>query len=218
MNTNLFNEIRAEITRLTSNTNIYVNRTEIDKLYEIYIFSSVIQSLRLLGCLLEARDSSDNATTNFEFRLSPGYIFSPTVSSSFVHITYNNKEYELHNGVRILGKASVLHELDVAIIERDEARRCRDNNIHPRQSKIKFFAECKFYGVDLPLYIGREYLGLCSEFIVRVKTIVSNVGSNNIHKLITSHKQTENFQLTPLKPTEIDIFIKWMTNELRQVL
>ena len=171
-----------------------------------------------MQCILEARDSSDRATTNFDFRLSPGYIFSPTTSSSFIHITYGNKEYELHNGVRVLGKANVLHELDVAIIERDEAIRCRQNNIHPRQAKVKFLAECKFYGADLPLHIGREFLGLCSEFNVRVKSITSNVGSNNIHKLLTSHRQTENFNLTPLQPDKIDIFIKWMTNELRQVL
>jgi len=218
MNSVLYNEINSEITRLITNTNVYATRTAIDKLYEIYILTCVLQSLRNLGCALEARDSNDNLTTNFEFRLSPGYIFSPITSSSFVYFTFNNLEYELHNGVRTLGRASVLHELDVAIIERDEAIRCRSNNIHPRQSKIKFLAECKFYGADLPLHIGREFLGLCSEFNVRVKSIVSNVGSNNIHKLLTSHKQTVNFELTPLNSDRIDIFIKWMTNELRQVL
>jgi hypothetical protein len=218
MNARLFTEIQNELTRLTRSSNVYATRTAVDKLYEVYILSCVIQSLKLLGCVLEARDNHDIPTSSFDFRLSPGYIYSPTVDSSFIHIIYDGKEYELHNGVRILGKANVLHELDVAIIERDEAVRCRQNNIHPRQSKIKYLAECKFYGADLPLHIGREFLGLCSEFNVRVKTITSNVGSNNIHKLLTSHKQTENFNLTPLSPDKIDIFIKWMSNELRQVL
>ncbi len=218
MRAKLLSDIKTELNRLTLGSNVYATRTAVDKLYEVYILSCVIQSLNLIGCTLEARNSNDRATTNFDFRLSPGYIYSPAASSSFIHIIYQGKEYELHNGVRVLGKADVLHELDSAIITRDEAVRCRQNNFQPRQSKIKFLAECKFYGADLPLHLGREFLGLCSEFSIRVKSLTSNVGSNNIHKLLISHRQTENFHISPSNPDKVDIFIKWISNELRQVL
>lgn len=218
MRTQLLNDIRTELERLTASTNAYTSKTASDKIYEVYILSCVIKSLNILGCTLEARDSNDRPTTNFDFRLSPGYIYSPITNSSFILIKYNNNEFELHNGIRVLGRADVLHELDVAIITRDEAVRCRQNNIQPRHNKIKFFAECKFYGAGLPLNLGREFLGLCSEFNVRVKSLTSNVGSDNIHKLLTSHRQTENFNIEPSNPDNVDMFIKWVSNELRQVL
>jgi len=218
MRTELLNNIRTELARLTAISNVYAKRTAVDKIYEVYVLSCVIKSLNILGCTLEARDGNDRSTTNFDFRLSPGYIYSPNSNSSFIHISYNNNEYELHNGVRVLGRADVLHELDVAIITRDEAVRCRQNNFQPRQSKIKFLAECKFYGAGLPLHLGREFLGLCSEFSVRVKSLTSNVGSDNIHKLLISHRQTENFKIEPSNPDNVDMFIKWISNELRQVL
>jgi hypothetical protein len=218
MKDQLLNDIKTELNRLKSSSNVYKTRTAVHKIYEIYILSCVIKSLKILGCDLETRDSNDQPTSYFDFRLSPGYIYSPTVSSSFILISYNNNEYELHNGIRVLGQTNVLHELDVAIITRDEAMRCRQNNVQPRQSKIKFLAECKYYGAGLPLNLGREYLGLCSEFKVRVKSLISNVGSDNNHKLLTGHRQTENFNIEPSNPENVDMLIKWISNELRQVL
>ncbi len=64
MNAALYNDIRTELSRLVRSSNVYATRTAVDKLYEIYILSCVIQSLRHLGCTLEARDASDRATTS----------------------------------------------------------------------------------------------------------------------------------------------------------
>lgn len=214
----LLNDIQTALASLVNTSNVYSSKTKVDKLYEAYILSCVVKALINLNCTLEARNNNNIVTTNFLFRLKPGYIFSPTTSSSFVYILYNSKEYELHSGVRVLGKSSVLHEMDVAIIEKNEADICRDKSKHPRQTKLKFLAECKFYGSDLPLNIGREYLGLCSEFRIRVKSIVSNADSNSIRNLLKTHRQTANFNFTPLQPNEINSFIGWLTNELKQVL
>jgi hypothetical protein len=218
MTTQMINQIKSALSSMASRSSIYSKPTAPDKIYEIYVLSCVVQALKNLGCTLEARTHLDATTTTFDFRLSPGYIYSPAIQSSFVHITYGTKEYELHNGVRTLGSANVLHELDVAIINREEAVRCRLNRIHPRQSQIKFLAECKFYGSVLPLNLGREFLGLCTEFTARAKSLVSNVGSDNIHKLVTSHRQTESFNLSPINSHQVDVFTKWLEKELSHSL
>ena len=96
MRTQLLNDIRQEISSLVKASNVYSSRTAIEKIYEVYILSCVVKSLQAIGCTLQARDSSDNTTVDFEFRLSPGYIYSPTSRSSFIHVNYNGKEYELH--------------------------------------------------------------------------------------------------------------------------
>lgn len=218
MNQKLFSSISSELNTLVSNYNIFASRSSIDKLYEAYILSCIVTSLKSLNCELEVRDNNDTKSDKFLFRLKPGYIFSPNTASSFILIHYEGAEYELHSGLRVMGKSDVLHELDVAIVTRKDAKRCRNTHTHPRQTNIKFLAECKYYGSTLPLSLGREYIGLCTEFSIRAKTIAANVSNPNIKKLLKTHQQTTSFNLTPNQPKEVEHFIGWITKELEHVL
>src|SRR6185312_14834067 len=107
------------------------------------------------------------------------------------------------NSLRILGRSKVLHELDVSLIERSEAEKCRANGSNPLHTKVKFLAECKFYGSGLPLSLGREYLGLCDEFSLRIRVIVSNVGSEDVRLMIKGHNGTANFEISPWEPDNV---------------
>jgi hypothetical protein len=218
MEAQLRNAIANEISLLGANAPALMSRARVEKLYEIFVLSCLARALRQLGAVLSPRDSSDRPTSNLVFRLGPGLIWAPTSAPGFIHVSYKGQEYEIQNGVRVLGVSKVLHELDVCLIERNEAVRCRRNRINPVQARIKFLAECKYYGDSLPLGLGREYLGLSSEFSLRIKTIVSNVSSDEIHNLVTKHKGTENFEVSMIKPNNIEQFVQWLANELRQVL
>lgn len=219
MNGNLINQIRNNLRNIGLNSPVLINPTAPDKLYEIFIFTCVVRALRRIGASsIEARDSNDMPTNNLIFRLGPGRIYAPFSAPGFIYFWYNNNEYEIQNGLRVLGRSHVLHELDICIIQRDEAIRCRTNQIDPVKKGIIFLAECKYYGTSLPLHLGREYLGLSSEFNIRVKTIISNSSSDEIHNLVTSHRGTENFNVSPSEPNNVDTFIHWLANELRQVL
>jgi hypothetical protein len=112
----------------------------------------------------------------------------------------------------------VPHELDVCLIDREHAEYCRRYQLDVSHTKVKFLAECKYYGNRLELSLGREYLGLGREFSLRIKTLISNVGGDDIHFLITKHKSTENFNVSPRTPQNVDRFVQWLANELRQVL
>ncbi len=71
---------------------------------------------------------------------------------------------------------------------------------------IKFIAECKCYGTRIELHLGREYLGLSSEFSTpRVITIVSNVKSDEVHDLISRLEQGKAFFITQNKGYEVGV-------------
>jgi hypothetical protein len=48
--------------------------------------------------------------------------------------------------------------------------------------------------------------------------MVSNQTSGEIHALITKHRGTENFNISTANQTNVDMFVQWLANELRQVL
>jgi hypothetical protein len=218
METQLRNAIANEISLLGASAPALMSRARVEKLYEIFVLSCLARALRQLGATLSARDSSDSPTGDLVFRLGPGLIWAPTSAPGFIYVSYKGDEYEIQNGLRVLGHSKVLHELDVCLIDRDEAVRCRTNRINPVPARIKFLAECKYYGDSLPLGLGREYLGLSKEFNLRVKTIVSNISSDEIHNLVTKHKGTENFDVSMIRPNNIEQFVQWLANELKQVL
>lgn len=214
----MLNQIQNILNTYNSFTSTLTSSTRIDKIYEIYVISLVLKTLQNLGAQISIRDINNNVTNNLVFRLAPGAIWSPTNNAGFINFLYNGNEYELQNGVRIQGKSKVLHEADISIIEKDEAVNCRQNQIHPRSSKVKLLIECKFYGNNLPLNLGREFLGLSTEFNGRIKTITSNSSSDEIFNLIRSHRGTTNFNISITNKKNNDVFIKWMHKELEHVL
>jgi hypothetical protein len=191
----------------------YASRTE--ALYEGFVFSCVVEALIRLGAQFEVHDENNQTTNRLTFRTKPSLVHTGV---SHVLVTLNSNQYELYTNIRVLSYSKTLHELDVTLIDHDARNNCHRTGGPPRKSEVEFFAECKLYGRSLPLRLGREYLGLSSEFNVRVKSIVSNVGSDRVHKMVTVHGGTENFEMSPMNPANVMRFVEWLANELRQVL
>lgn len=218
MRPQLLQDIVRELQSLNAASPSLVQETSTDKIFEIFVWSCTLKALREIGATLQTKDTNDKPTSSLQFRLGPGMIFSPSTTPGFVHIQYDGNEYELQNGLRVLGSSKVLHELDICILERGAAIRCRQNNIHPESSAVRFLAECKYYGGGLPLHLGREYLGLSSEFTMRVKTLVANTTKNEVQTLVKRHRGTTHFELTPNDPAKINRFVGWLATELEHVL
>ncbi len=211
-------ETRRELVSLGISAPVLTSRAKIEKVYEVFVLKCLLRALVNLGAALSLRDNRDRPTSTLKLRLGPGLLSAPRSAPGFVLVRYQNAEFEVQNSLRVLGQSRVLHELDVSLIEKAEADRCRNDGSDPLHTKARFLAECKFYGSGLPLRLGREYLGLCDEFGLRVKVIVSNVRSDDVHTLITKHRGTENFEISPWEPDNVTRFTKWIENELRQVL
>ena len=192
--------------------------SRVSTLYEGFIFACIIESLTHLRARLQACDENDRPTRTFTFKTKPSLIY--TSGLNYVLVSVGSRNYELHTNLRVLGYSGALHELDVMLLKHETGRRCRLKKFLPGRGSVRLLVECKFYGgTRLPLHLGREYLGLSSEFkAVRIKTIASNIGSHEIHVMITAHHGTENFYVSPRAPENVRRFVEWMANELHQVL
>jgi hypothetical protein len=135
-------------------------------LYELYIWSLVIEAAKAEGALIEYRDvHGAPVTLNFVFRSSPGRIFSKKQPYTHARITFDQcRSLEAHIGIYVSGKSKVIHECDVAVIYADAATTCRAEEVHPKSTQLLLSAECKFY-VQSTMGVGlaRSYLGLVSE-------------------------------------------------------
>ena len=134
-------------------------------------------------------------------------------------MNYNGRRFEIQNGVRVTGTSGILHELDVSLIDHEKAEHCRNNQADPSAKNVSCLIECKFYGGDLDLHLGREFVGLAKEFSVRIRSFASNEASSSVAKLIKKHGGFENFHLSPVNlPYVNDRFVPWLAEQLRQSL
>jgi hypothetical protein len=163
-------------------------------LYELYIWSLVIEAAKAEGASVEFRDVHGAlVSSNFVFRSSPGRIFSKTQPYTHALIIFDQcPPLEAHIGIYVSGKSKVIHECDVAVIYADAATACRIEEVHPKSTQLLLSAECKFY-VQSTMGVGlaRSYLGLVSEVkhSHRDCYFVAVSESNSVEKLFVRHQK-----------------------------
>lgn len=173
-------------------------------LFEAYVFCLVLEAALAEGALVTYRDVNGAEPKSFVFRTSPGYIFSITQPYTHAVISFPNKSpLEAHIGVRVLGKSGVLHECDVAVIERDEAETCRQRRVPPRSSKVLIAVECKFYSTPLQLHLARAFIGLTTDLSAEKPVFVTNSGSQSLEKLLSGRDREWEHNLSPNATMEV---------------
>jgi hypothetical protein len=172
--------------------------------FEAYILSIVLDAAVEVGAQITYRNIN-GPTTQFVFRTSPGFIFSTAQPYAFAVIDFPDCPLlEAHIGIRVAGKSEVLHECDVAVLPQTEAQTCRQNNVHPRSSKLVLAVECKFYTVSLPLGLARSFIGLGVDFGTVGCHFVVNTESEVIEKLLAHHRRNWEHQVLPETPVNVD--------------
>lgn len=132
------------------------------------------------------------------FRTSPGAIFSAAQQYTHAVIEFAGcPALEAHVGIRVTGRSRVLHECDVAVLERNEGQLCRREQVHPRASKVLIATECKFYTSSVQLYLGRAFLGLTSDIYRKERYFVTNSQSPSVAKLIGHHEFEWDYGVLP---------------------
>jgi hypothetical protein len=139
----------------------YLTSAAVNDLFEAYVLSLILSAAQ-----------NQEANVSYEFldrtgirsavrlRTSPGSIYiSPRYSHAVIAFP-NCPELEAHVGIYVEGRSGVLHECDVAVLDRDEAQLCRREPVHPRNTKLLISVECKFHSSTIGLGYGRGFLGL----------------------------------------------------------
>jgi hypothetical protein len=114
---------------------------------------------------------------------------------------------ELHVGIFLNGGSRVAHESDVVVLDRTEANACRSDpqsEIVPRSGKALLTIEAKFYSSQLKLGLGRNFLGLCTDYTVRDSFLVTNTSSDSVAALLAGRKCKFVPQVDPSRPSQVD--------------
>jgi hypothetical protein len=179
----------------------YADAGATNDLYENYVWALCVQAARSQGADVIFQTVAEQPATTLRFRTAPGAIYSALHNYTHAVLAFQGcPELEVHVGIKVTGVSRVLHECDVAVIEQEEARLCRANQVHPRASKLLIAAECKFYTSAVQLHLGRGFLGLTSEIHRRERYFVTNGVSSNVTKLISHHKSEWDFGVLPNTP------------------
>lgn len=220
MDTQLRAEIQSTLSSIGASAPVFTSSAATDRLYAGFVFSIVIRALLRIGARLQVYSGGTRPvpSSKINLRRAPGRIYGNSTDAGFILIEYENKHYELHTDLRVAGTSGVLHELDITIVDHGHAHSCRMQSVDPNGSKARFNCECKCYGSSLPLSIGREFLGLGTEFTCRAKTIASNSTSTSIITLAKSHKKITQFMLEPSHSDKVDSFVGWLAKEMEHVL
>ncbi|HLP89536.1 MAG TPA: hypothetical protein VK184_13215 [Nostocaceae cyanobacterium] len=203
VNSSLIQGIRNRLGRLVELG--FSNSTNLSDLYEAYVFSILIRAARNEGANISFQNASEQETQFLVFRRSPGQIYVSTQPYTHAVIAFNNKPVlEAHVGIMIQGKSQVAHECDLSVILQEEARSCRKFSYEPRHTRVIIAVECKHYTSNLQLHLGRSFIGLASDLKVQEDIyFVSNRNSDNIEKLLRTHRKKWEHNIVPGQVNEI---------------
>jgi hypothetical protein len=92
--------------------------------------------------------------------------------------------------------------------------------VNPRAASLIGGWECKFYPGKLEKVLGRAFVGLIDDMGSNMR--LSGLCSNSFHSQLRDYFQPQrrpypHFQLTPLEPSNQDIFVNLIKAELKKM-
>ncbi len=190
-----------------------------EKAYEAYVFGLCLRSVRELG-VTPVLCGISGTPMPFVFRGAPGQIHSRARNFGYAEFSLNGHGFEIHAGVEFKGTSGMTHELDVCIMRREDADRCRLEPDDPPPASLIAGWECKFYAGNLQKSLGRAFVGLIDDMGTNVR--LTGLCSNSDHPQLRGYLQPQrrpyaHFRLTPLKQSNEDIFVNQIKAELRKM-
>jgi len=195
-----------------------VRRVE-EKAYEAYVFGLCLRGVRQLGVTPVLRGITDPPDP-FIFRGAPGQIHSRSRNFGYAEFSLNGQNFEIHAGVEFKGTSGMTHELDVCIIRSEDANQGRWTPDDPPAASLIAGWECKFYAGNLQKGLGRAFVGLIDDMGANVR--LNGLCSNSFHPQLRNYFQPRrrphpHFRLTPLDPSNEDIFVNQIKGELKKM-
>ena len=192
-----------------------------EKAYEAYVFGLCLRAARELGVTPVLRGIVGEPTP-FVFRGAPGQIHSRARNYGYAQFRLNGQEFEIHAGVEFRGTSGMTHELDVCIMRAQDARDCRNPQSldDPHAASLVGGWECKFYAGNLQKGLGRAFVGLIDDMGSNIR--LNGLCSNSAHPQLRLYFQPQrrphpHFRLTPLEPSNEDIFVNQIKGELKKM-
>ena len=200
----LLNAIDVSLTNLPTNLTAQSAGGDV---FEAYVFGVIIDAAENEGGTVDYRNRDGSNPTQFFFRSSPGHLYSAAQSYTYARIQFPNVPMlEAHLGVYVSGKSQLIHEADVVVLASSEGDLSRTNSVPPRSNKCILTVECKFYASNISLFLGRGFVGLCSDLSARESFFVTNSASDSVQKLLVHKRLKWESQLQPSETVNVERF------------
>ena len=210
---------------ITVGTAVYLNRNTADAAYAGYIFGLLLRAVERLAepnsiRLASAKSASNTPPSIFVIRGAPGPLNSKEQDFGFAVFRYQGEEFEIHPGVQYRGSSEVLHEFDISILPAKSADETRSSGKPPGPAKACAIFECKFYDKNLGIELGREFVGLRSDFTsVPLARLVTNSDSASVALFLKKNSRPKlSRHLEPGSPSMENEFVYAIADELRNSL
>jgi hypothetical protein len=168
-------------------------------LYEAFLFGLVVRAARrVFGDAAVWYETPGVGQTSDVRRLrtSPGAIHT-SAQHGYTHAVIQvdpDRQLEVHLGIYVAGSSNVPHEADIAVIEAGEAERARSERVEPRSNQLLIAIEAKYYADNLPLSLGREYVGLHADLGAKDRMLVSSSSAPRVMTLLAARLRTGAFR------------------------
>lgn len=212
---------------INTSTAVYLNRNTADAAYAGYIFGLILRAVGRVADPSSVRLNSAQSGPKkppppsiFVIRGAPGALYSKEQDFGFAVFKYKGKDYEIHLGVQYRGSSEVLHEFDISIVSTDDANESRKANKPPGSGKPCAVFECKFYDKNLGIELGREFVGLRSDFTsVPIARLVTNSDSDSVALFLKKNNRPKmSRHIEPGNASMEDEFVYAVADELRNSL
>lgn len=219
--------IDAVLNSISSGAAAYLNRNTADAAYAGYVFGLILRAVERLADPNSVRlDSAQSGPKNppppsvFVIRGAPGPLNSKEQDFGYAIFSYQGEDYEIHLGVQYRGSSEVLHEFDISILPTRAANETRSSGKPPGPGKACAIFECKFYDKNLGIELGREFVGLRSDFTsVPLARLVTNSDSTSVALFLKKNNRPKlSRHLEPGNSNMENEFICAVADELRNSL
>jgi hypothetical protein len=175
-------------------------------LYEVFLFGVCIQAAESIGMDVTFQDAFDAPVSELVLRTSPSTIWSSAQSFTHACLAKDGEiRLEVHLGIYMRGNSGVSHEGDIVVVDAHEAARARVLRTDPRVGQAAVMIEAKFYGSNVGLRTGREFLGLVTDVGGGPAIFVSSSPGTRVHRLLSSRRRSGHFELIPGSTQESEL-------------
>lgn len=214
------------LSSINASSAVQLNRNTVDAAYAGYVFCLLLAAIERVAdantLQLRSAYSPRQSTPSSAFivRGSPGPLNSREQDFGFGWFQYKGQGYEVHLGVQYRGSSGVLHEFDVSILPSEAANYCRTNNKAPGPAKACAIFECKCYSKKLGIELGREFVGLKTDFTtVPLARLITNVEAQSVAQFLKKNYRPKlSMRLEPNNPSMEQEFVFAVADELRNSL
>ncbi|HLO48127.1 MAG TPA: hypothetical protein VK211_06865 [Kamptonema sp.] len=179
---------------------------EQSNIFDVYLFSIVLKAIANEGGDIYYKDVFDHHPTSLVFRTTPGRIHGNVHPYTHAMVEFPKKPpLEVHIGVKVQGRAGVLHECNILVLNQKEADLCRLLNREPRHSQVIIAIKSQYYTSPLKTEIAGAFIGLASDIRYEGGSyFISNSSSDAVAKLLTIARKKWEHNISPKATNDVN--------------